>query len=82
MHYLIINNFPWWFPIFSEGYNSGAKYAANSPTLIYLTKEAFIKDNMRIDDFNDVEYTEIVGELANMNQWLMVKLGARQFQKR
>jgi hypothetical protein len=50
---------------FSEaGYNSGAKYAANSPTLIYLTKEAFIKDNMRIDDFNDVEYTEIVGEVG------------------
>jgi len=50
---------------FSEArYNSGAKYAANSPTLIYLTKEAFIKDNMRIDDFNDVEYTEIVGEVG------------------
>ena len=33
-------------------------------TIIYLTKEAFIADNMRIDDFNDVEYVEIEGELG------------------
>lgn len=33
-------------------------------TIIYLTKEAYIKDNMRIVDFNDVEYVDIAGELG------------------
>ncbi|MBP6196917.1 MAG: hypothetical protein KA433_05305 [Fermentimonas sp.] len=46
------------------GYDGGAKYTPASPTLIYLTKEAFIKDNMRIVDFNDVEYVDIEGELG------------------
>ena len=46
------------------GYDGGAKNTPASPTLIYLTKEAFIKDNMRIVDFNDVEYVDIEGELG------------------
>lgn len=46
------------------GYDGGAKYTPASPTLIYLTKEAFIKDNMRIVDFNDVEYVDVEGELG------------------
>jgi hypothetical protein len=33
-------------------------------TIIYLTKEAYIKDNMRIVDFNDVEYVDIEGEIG------------------
>lgn len=50
---------------FSEaGYNNGAKFAASSPTVIYLTKAAFIADNMRITDYNDVEYVEVEGELG------------------
>ena len=44
-------------------YDDDGGYNAQT-TVIYLTKEAFIADNMRIDDFNDVEYVEIEGELG------------------
>lgn len=36
----------------------------SSVTTIYLTKEAYIADNMKIVDFNDVEYVDIEGELG------------------
>lgn len=50
---------------FSEaGYNDGAPYPSSAPTYIYLTKEAFIAANLKIDDFNDVEYEAIAGELG------------------
>ncbi|PRZ00316.1 hypothetical protein BY457_106142 [Marinilabilia salmonicolor] len=50
---------------FSEaGYNNGAAYGASSPTIIYMTKEAFIAANLKIEDFNDVEYEEIPGEVG------------------
>jgi len=37
-------------------YNSGGKYAASNPTTIYLSKEAFIAANMKIENFNNVDY--------------------------
>ena len=43
-------------------YDNDGSYDARTTT-IYLTKEAYIADNMRIVDFNDVEYVEIEGEL-------------------
>jgi hypothetical protein len=50
---------------FSEaGYNDGAKYPSSAPTYIYLTKDAFIAANLKIDDFNDVEYEAIAGEIG------------------
>lgn len=50
---------------FSEaGYNSGAAYGASSPTIIYMTKEAFIAANLKIEDFNDIEYEVISGEVG------------------
>lgn len=44
-------------------YKSGAKYPSATPTYIYLTKEAYIKANMKITDFNEVEYGPIIGEV-------------------
>lgn len=41
--------------------NNGGKYPSATPTVIYLTKEAFIAANMKIEDFNDVEYVRIPG---------------------
>ncbi|MCU4176685.1 hypothetical protein [Carboxylicivirga sp. N1Y90] len=45
-------------------YNAGTKYPSSTPTTIYTTKEAFIAANLKIEDFNDVEYTTIVGEVS------------------
>lgn len=45
-------------------YQSGSPLPPSAPTLIYLTKEAYIKDNMHIKDFNDVETTAIEGSLS------------------
>lgn len=45
-------------------YNGAAKYTPAEATLIYLTKEAFIAANMKIEDYNDVEYEAIVGEVG------------------
>lgn len=44
-------------------YDNDGDYNAKVTT-IYLTKEAYIKDNMKIVDFNDVEYVDIVGDLG------------------
>lgn len=46
------------------GYQDGGKYPANNPTVIYLTKDAFFAANMKIEDFNDLEYVEIEGEVG------------------
>lgn len=46
------------------GYNNGGKYPASNPTTLYLTKEAFIAANLKIEDFNDVEYELVEGELG------------------
>lgn len=40
--------------------------AISNPTTIYLTKEAFIEDNLRIDDFNEVEYVAIEGAVTEL----------------
>lgn len=40
-------------------YNSGGKYAASNPTTIYLSKEAYIAANLKIEDFNEVEYEAV-----------------------
>ncbi|MDR1526859.1 MAG: hypothetical protein LBS46_04205, partial [Dysgonamonadaceae bacterium] len=45
-------------------YNNGNKYVASTPTLIYLTKEAYIEDNMKIEDFNTLEYEIIPGAIS------------------
>ncbi|WP_430815689.1 hypothetical protein [Carboxylicivirga sp. RSCT41] len=45
-------------------YNDGAAYAASVPTVIYTNKEAFIKANLKITDFNDVDYKTIEGEVS------------------
>ena len=34
------------------------------PTKIYLTKEAYLADNMKIKDFNDIDTDEIEGEVS------------------
>lgn len=45
-------------------YKSGEKRIASTPTIIYLTKEAFIAANNKIEDFNDLEYVAIPGEVG------------------
>lgn len=45
-------------------YNSGSKYPAGAETIIYLTVEDFIADNMKITDFNDVEYEAVEGKVG------------------
>jgi len=45
-------------------YNDGGKYPAENPTVIYLTKDAFYAANMKIENFNDLEYVEIEGEVG------------------
>ena len=45
-------------------YNSGGKYPSANPTVIYLTKDAFIAANMKIEDFNNVEYVAVEGEVG------------------
>jgi hypothetical protein len=37
-------------------FNDGVKRVADKPTLIYLTKEAYLAANMKIKDFNKLEY--------------------------
>lgn len=50
---------------FSEAeYNEGQAYPSTTPTKIYLTKDIFIADNMKIDDYNKVDYELIDGEVS------------------
>ncbi|MBS2097285.1 hypothetical protein [Carboxylicivirga linearis] len=45
-------------------YNDGAESVCSTPTYIYLTKEAYIAANLKIEDYNDVEYETIEGEVG------------------
>ena len=45
-------------------FNDGKAYGSGEPTVIYTTKEAFIKANLKIEDFNSVEYETINGEVS------------------
>jgi hypothetical protein len=45
-------------------YQSGGKYPCPIPTYIYLTKDAYLAANMKINDFNEVEYEEIPGAVS------------------
>jgi hypothetical protein len=50
---------------FSEAeYNDGAAYPSTTPTKIYLTKDIYIADNMKIDDYNKVDYELVDGEVS------------------
>lgn len=45
-------------------YNDGGKYPAGDATIIYFTKDDYIADNLKIEDFNDVTYDTIPGEIS------------------
>jgi hypothetical protein len=45
-------------------YNNGGKYPCATPTIIYTTKAAYIAANLKIKDFNEVEYEEIEGAVS------------------
>ncbi|WP_430812627.1 MULTISPECIES: hypothetical protein [unclassified Carboxylicivirga] len=45
-------------------YDEGAPRIADTPTLIYLTKDAYIKANLKIEDYNDVDYEVIAGQVS------------------
>lgn len=47
-------------------FNNGGKYPADNPTIIYLSKDSYIADNLRISDFNEVEYTDIEGAVTEL----------------
>lgn len=42
-----------------KDYDNAAKRVAGDPTIIYLTKEAYIAANLKIESFNDIEYEEV-----------------------
>jgi hypothetical protein len=44
---------------FIENSDMGAIYVCSTPTVIYTTKKAYLAANMKIDNFNKVEYEEI-----------------------
>lgn len=44
-----------------------AKIPAGTQTVIYMTKDAYLAANMKIDDFNKVEYTTIEGEVGEFH---------------
>lgn len=62
-------------------YQSGSPLPPSAPTLIYLTKEAYIKDNMHIKDFNDVETTAIEGGLSEFESVAYNKTWAKTLSK-
>jgi hypothetical protein len=45
-------------------YNDGAGYPCANPTIIYTTKAAYIAANLKIEDFNILEYEEIEGAIG------------------
>jgi hypothetical protein len=47
-----------------ENLNNGGVYVSEVPTIIYTTRDAYLAANMKIDDFNDVEYEEIKGSVS------------------
>lgn len=65
--------------LFSEpNYNDGAVYIVPTTTSIYLTKDAYLEATRTIEDYNDLDYTEIAGAVsefhsdmagASWNQW-------------
>ncbi|MDR2824695.1 MAG: hypothetical protein LBB41_05790 [Prevotellaceae bacterium] len=44
----------------------GWRVADANPTVIYLTKDAYLKANMKIKDYNDVEYEPIEGGVIQL----------------
>jgi hypothetical protein len=45
-------------------YSNGGKYPCSNPTVIYTTKEAYLAANMKIEDFNTLEYEGIEGAVS------------------
>lgn len=56
-------------------YSNGGKSPASNPTILYLSKEAYITANMKIDNFNEVEYEfvsegEFISEAYDDASWI------------
>lgn len=52
--------------VFSEkNYKNGELYPAEKSTKIYMTKQAFIAANIKITDFNKIEYEPVEGEVGS-----------------
>ena len=45
-------------------FQGGGVYPSGTPTFIYFGKEAYIAANMKIEDFNTLEYEEIIGAVS------------------
>jgi hypothetical protein len=45
-------------------YQNGGKYPCGTPTVIYTTKNAYLAANMKIENFNEIEYEEIPGAVS------------------
>lgn len=48
-------------------YRDGGQLIANNSTLIYLTKDAYIEDNLKIEDFNELDYKAITGAVSEFD---------------
>ncbi len=48
-------------------YSSGGAYVASTPTIIYLTKDAYLAANLVIEDYNAVEYNLISGAISEFS---------------
>jgi hypothetical protein len=45
-------------------YNNGGKYPSSATTTIYMNKALYLKANMKIKDYNDVAYQDIIGAVS------------------
>lgn len=62
-------------------YNGGAAYIVSVPTIIYLTKEAYIEANMVIKDYNEVEYESISGAVSEFSSEMQGQSWQQSFAK-
>ena len=58
-------------------HNDGGKYAAANPTTIYLSKEAYIAANLKIENYNQVDYEfvsegEFISEAYDDASWIKI----------
>ncbi|MDR2057576.1 MAG: hypothetical protein LBP83_04720 [Dysgonamonadaceae bacterium] len=64
-----------------ENYNNGGKYPCSTPTIIYTTKAAYIAANLKIDDFNGIEYEEIEGVVSEFESAAYSESWSQSFSK-
>jgi hypothetical protein len=62
-------------------YQNGGEYICGVPTVIYTTKEAYLVANKKIEDFNEVGYEDIDGEVSEFESTAFSESWSQGFQK-